>query len=101
MRWRTRGSTFTTACQAARLNPSAFGQSVTFSATVTSTGVTPTVNVTFKDGNKTLGTVPLSGGQAMLSTASLKRGSHSITATFSGPANFAGSVSAVLTQVVN
>jgi hypothetical protein len=82
-------------------NPSAFGQSVTFIATVTSpAGATPG-DVIFKDGNKTLGTVPLSGGEATLSTASLKRGSHSITATYSGPANIGGSVSPVLTQVVN
>lgn len=82
-------------------NPSAFGQSVTFIATVTSPGGTPPGDVIFKDGNKNLGTATLSGGQATLSTANLKRGSHSITAIFSGPANFGGSVSPVLTQVVN
>jgi len=38
-------------------NPAAFGQSITFTATVTSGGSgTPTGTVTFKDGTTTLGT---------------------------------------------
>jgi hypothetical protein len=81
-------------------NPSAVGQSVTFTATVTGSS-TPTGKVTFKDGGKSLGSVTLSSGQAVLSTASLKRGSHSITATYGGDSNFATSTSPVYTQVVN
>jgi len=38
------------------LNPSTFGQSVTFTATVSSAGGTPTGTVTFYDGATTLGT---------------------------------------------
>jgi hypothetical protein len=38
------------------LNPSTFGVAVTFTATVNSTGGTPTGTVTFKDGVNTLGT---------------------------------------------
>ena len=47
-----------------------------------------------------LGTVPLSSGNASLSTSALGGGKHSITAVYSGDANFAGSTSAVLIQTV-
>jgi hypothetical protein len=68
-------------------NPSQFGQSVTFTATVTGSG-TPTGTVTFKDGGKTLGTVFLSAGLASFSTSSLKKGTHLITAPYSGDGIF-------------
>jgi hypothetical protein len=74
---------------------------VTFTATVTGSGGTPTGTVTFKDGATTLGTVPLSGTSAAFTTSSLAAGSHSITATYSGDANFGASTSPTLTQVVN
>ena len=84
------------------VNPSTFGQSVTFTATVSGTGGTPTGTVTFKDGAATLGTGTLNGsGQTTFSTTSLTTGSHSITANYGGDSNFASSVSAVLTQTVN
>ena len=83
------------------LNPSTFGQSVTFTATVTSSGGTPTGTVTFKDGSTTLGTGNLSGGKATFNTTTLGAGSHSITAVYGGSQDFAGSTSAVLSQTVN
>src|SRR6185369_13046597 len=55
------------------VNPSAVGQSVTFTATVTGAG-TPTGSVTFKDGTTTLGTGTLSSGQATFSTSALTLG---------------------------
>ena len=80
-------------------NPSAFGQSVAFTATVT--GASPTGTVTFKDGAATLGTGTLNGaGQATLSTSSLTVGSHSITAVYGGNATNLTSTSSALTQVV-
>jgi Bacterial Ig-like domain (group 3) len=83
------------------VNPSAYGASVTFTATVTGSGGTPTGTVTFKDGAATLGTGTLNGsGQATLSTSSLAAGSHSITAVYGGDSNFTTSTSPVLTQVV-
>ena len=83
-------------------NPSSFGASVTFTATVSSSGGTPTGTVTFKDGATTLGTGSLNGsGQATFSTATLAGGSHSITAAYGGDTNFTGSTSSVLTQTVN
>ena len=82
-------------------NPSAFGQSVTFTATVTSQGAgTPTGTVTFSDGSTVLGTSPLTGGTATFSDAMLALGLHFINAVYSGDANFSGS-SASLNQTVN
>ena len=73
-------------------NPSVFGQSVTFTATVTAVapgaGI-PSGTVTFKDGATTIGTGTLNGsGVATFSTSSLAVGSHPITATYGGDANF-------------
>jgi len=82
------------------LNPSQFGQSVTFTAKVT--GVSPTGTVTFKDGATVLGTGTLNAnGQAIFTTSSLSSGNHAITAVYGGDANNARSTSPVLTQVVN
>src|ERR1035441_9741877 len=85
------------------LNPSLVGQSVTFTATVSSAyGAIPDGEmVTFKDGGATLSTATLSGGMATLSSSTLAAGSHSITVTYAGDTLFAGSASALLAQVVN
>lgn len=91
----------TTSAVVSSLNPSTYGQSVKFTATVTSGAGTPTGTVTFKDGTTTLGTGTLSGGTAAFTTAALAGGTHSITAVYGGSANFATSTSAVLKQTVN
>ena len=90
-------ATSTTAL-ASSVNPSASGQNVTFTATVT--GVSPTGTVTFKDGATTLGSATLSGGQASFTTSALSVGSHTITASYGGDTNNNAS-SGSLTQTVN
>jgi hypothetical protein len=91
----------TTSAVSSSSNPSGFGQSVTFTATVTpQTQGTPTGTVTFSDGSQQLAQSTLSGGTATLSTSGLAIGSHSITASYSGDSNYAASVSTALTQVV-
>ena len=91
---------------ASNLNPSVFGQSVTFTATVTPTPTgagTPTGTVTFLDGTTTLGTGTLNAsGQATFttSTSTLAAGTHQITAAYGGDGNFAASTSTALTQTV-
>jgi hypothetical protein len=83
-------------------NPSAFGQSVTFSATVApKASGTPTGTVTFMSGSKILGTSPINGSTAKFSTTALAVGRHCITAVYSGDMNFAGSRSPALHQLVN
>ena len=82
-------------------NPSNFGQSVTFKASVTPQfSGTVTGTVTFYDGTTVLKTVALSGGVAKFTTSTLTSGAHSITATYNGSTSFTGS-SASLTQTVN
>jgi poly(3-hydroxybutyrate) depolymerase len=82
-------------------NPSTVGQTVVFTATVAPpyTG-TPTGTVTFKNGATTMGTVVLSGGQAIFNRAFFATGTKSITANYSGDTNFTPS-SGELTQTVN
>ena len=71
-------------------NPSTYGQSLTFTATVTS-GATGTV--TFTDGSTSMcSNVVLDAGyEASCSTTSLTGGLHTITATYSGDGNYNGS----------
>ncbi|WP_194457828.1 Ig-like domain repeat protein [Bradyrhizobium sp. CCBAU 53421] len=83
-------------------NPSQVGQAVTFTATATSQGGTPSGTVTFRDGGSVLGTVTLSGaGVAALTTAALTLGSHTITASYGGSAIFAASSAQPVIQAVN
>jgi len=83
-------------------NPSNYGTSVTFRATVTSTGGVPVGTVTFTEGATVLASnVALNAdGQAAFSTTTLAAGSHAITATFTGVTGWNGSNGGV-TQTVN
>lgn len=84
-------------------NPSAFGATVVFTASVTpsSGGPTPTGTVNFNDGATVLcANVSLSAGSASCSASGLSGGSHTIQASYSGDANTVAS-SATLTQAVN
>jgi hypothetical protein len=80
-------------------NPSASGQAVTFMATITSPTAKPTGPVTFTAGKTVLGTAQLNGDKATFTTSTLAVGSTTVTATYSGDSNIAGS-SASVTQVV-
>jgi hypothetical protein len=91
----------TTTTVASSLNPSTYGQSVTFTATITPQyGGQASGTVTFKDGSTTLGSAAVSSNAASLTTSSLAAGTHSITAVYSGTSNFTGSTSNTLSQVV-
>jgi len=84
-------------------NPSFAGQAVVFTATVSSAGGGTPPNgevITFKNGNHALGTAPLSGGTASLSVSSLAVGTSTIKASYPGDANYIGSTSAGVKQVV-
>jgi hypothetical protein len=80
------------------LNPSTTGQTVTFTATVSPSSATGTVQ--FLDGSNNLGIVTLSAGTAPMSLSSLALGTHLIAAIYSGDTYFANG-SQVLAQVVN
>src|SRR5207249_6812856 len=78
--------------------PSVVGQPVTVSYTVTSTGGTPTGNVTVSDGTETcIGTVA-AGSCALTPTTA---GAQTLVATYAGDANFATSASAGTAHTVN
>jgi Astacin (Peptidase family M12A)/Bacterial Ig-like domain (group 3)/MBG domain (YGX type)/Chitobiase/beta-hexosaminidase C-terminal domain len=92
-------ATSTTATSSA--NPSTFGSTVSFTATVTSSGNSATGSVSFKDGLTVLGTGSLNGsGVATFTTSALAVGTHSITAVYAGDGSNVGSTSAALTQTV-
>src|SRR5262249_30486947 len=85
-------------------NPSALGQAVTLSATVSAVAPAPGVpagTVTFRDGATVLGTATLVNGSASISISTLTVGTHPLTATYSGSATFAASTSATVNQIVN
>ena len=86
-------------------NPSKFGQTVTFTATVTAQAGfdkgTPTGTVSFFDGTTKMGTSNVdSSGVATLTSTTLAVGTDSITATYSGDTNFVTSTSPAVQQVV-
>jgi len=90
----------TTTTITSSLNPAPYGQTVTFTATVTSAAsAMPSGNVTIKDGKKILGSAPLVNGQMQISTSLLAEGGHTLTATYAGSANFSGS-SGTLPQTI-
>lgn len=94
--------TATTTTLASSNNPSSAGQSVTFTATVSGTGGTPTGTVSFFDGVALLGSGTLNGsGMATFSTSNLTAGPHTITAMYNGDVTFASSTSAPLIQNVS
>jgi X-X-X-Leu-X-X-Gly heptad repeat protein len=91
------------------VNPSIYGQSVTFTATVANTAgagistATPTGSVQFMDGASLLGTPQTVNGlgTATLTTSALTVGTHAITAVYNNiDGNFRSSTSASVTQIV-
>lgn len=101
------GGDSTTTVVMSSLNPSPYGASVTFTATVTTTsGNGPADTVTFQDGTTPLGfanvtAVNSSSGTAVFSISTLAAGSHSITGLYSGDSNNnASSTSLAIQQVV-
>jgi hypothetical protein len=92
----------TTATLTSSVNPSVFGQAVTFTVTVEAEfGGTPTGQVIFNDGTTILGKPWLSSGEASLTTTKLAAGLHSITATYNGSTYYLSCASGVITQTVN
>jgi hypothetical protein len=85
--------TVSTVTLTSSLNPSTFGQSVTFTATTALPSKTGTV--TFLDGSTSIGSSALSGGVAVLTTSTLAVGAHNITAQVNSD------TSNIVVQVVN
>jgi hypothetical protein len=94
------GTTQSTTKLASSPNPSVFGQSVTFTASVSSTSGTPTGSVALYEGSSMLGTGTLVNGIATIPVLTVPVGSNSITALYQGSVTYAPSLSAALNQVV-
>jgi Bacterial Ig-like domain (group 3)/Fibronectin type III domain len=95
----------TTVTLTSSLNPSNTGQTAAFTAVVLAalpgTG-TPTGTITFTiDGIAQAPAALGSGKSATIKTGTLTAGTHTVTATYSGDANYAASTSSALTQTVN
>jgi tagatose-1,6-bisphosphate aldolase non-catalytic subunit AgaZ/GatZ len=99
----------TTTTVSSNLNPSIASQLVTFIATVPSpfpsgNAIPPTGDVTFNIDGVDQSPVPLqtgNGGRAFFDISSLRAGSHTIKATYSGDGNYQGGSSESITQVVD
>jgi hypothetical protein len=74
------------------------GQLVTFTARVTPTAATGTVQ--FLDGSSVIGTATLNSGTAVFQTSTLSQGNHSIRASYLGDANVNASQSSILSYRV-
>jgi len=84
-------------------SPIPLGQSVTFTASVTSSGPASDVatgSVTFLDGDLVLGVVTLAAGSAALDISSLSPGPHQIKAVYGGDSVYQPSVSNIIQQSV-
>ena len=93
----------TTTTLTSSLNPSSYGQTVTFTAAVAApqSATTPTGVVSFMDGATVLGTGVLSASDvATFSTGALAVGNHGITAVYQGSTNDDKSTSNGVVQVV-
>ncbi len=94
----------TTTAVASVVNPSIYGQQLSFTATVSANSPgsgTPTGTITFYSGSTQLGTSTLSGGIASLTTSPLLSvGNNTIKASYNGDTNFKTSTG-TLTQAVN
>jgi hypothetical protein len=74
--------------------------SVTLTATVTSSSLTPSGSVDFYDGATLLGSGTLVSGTATCATSSLAAGTHSVTAVYAGDTYFASVTSSAVSLVV-
>jgi hypothetical protein len=89
----------TTTITGVQPEPSTAGQPFTVSFTVTSSGGTPTGNVTVSDGG--LNSCTATVAQGSCSITPLTAGTETLVATYAGDANFLGSDSAPVTHTVN
>jgi len=96
----------TTTTLSSSLNPSTYGEAVTFTAAVISEGTplpasTNGETVTFKQGTTPIGTGTMSSGSATFTTSTLSAGgTDNILAVYPGDATYAPSTSSPVSQVV-
>lgn len=94
------GATSTTVLTSSKSSAN-LGQSITFTATVTSNGTQPTGAVTFYANGNSLGGGSLTSGVATLVTSTLPIGTNTINASYGGDSNNLASVSSAVTVTVS
>ncbi len=92
--------TTTTTTLTSSLNPSIYGQTVTFTAVVAPAPPNGE-SVTFEQGSSVLGTGTLSGGTAIFATSTSAGGTDTIKAVYASDGTYAGSTSNAVKQVVD
>jgi uncharacterized repeat protein (TIGR03803 family) len=97
------GKATPTVAMSATPNPATVGQVVTIHATASGSGATPTGTVSFIYNSRTLVSLPLASGTATFSpsTAGLPAGNYTLTASYSGDANYNAAVSAGYAVTLN
>jgi hypothetical protein len=86
------------------VNPTKYGQSVTFTAQASEVGTAAkllTGTTSFYDGATLLSTKTVASGKAVLATVALHAGPHDLTAVYNRPLPFASVTSNLLTQNVD
>jgi hypothetical protein len=81
-------------------NPVFLDASVTLTASLPSYASAETGTMTFYAGTTLLGTATISGGSATLTTTALAAGTQSITAAYSGDADYSPATSSAITETV-
>jgi len=81
-------------------NPAFMTAAVSFTASLPSYASSETGTMTFYSGSTVLGTANVSEGSATFTTTSLAAGSQSITAAYSGDANYGPATSSAITETV-
>jgi D-alanyl-D-alanine carboxypeptidase len=82
-------------------DPSAAGQSVSFSVTVSSKQGVPSGSARLLDGKAQIAIINLTNGAGAFSTSSLTVGPHTVTAVYAGDSTHQGSTSSAVVQTVN
>jgi hypothetical protein len=84
----------------ASANPIFTDSGVSFTASLPAYASAETGTMTFYSGSTAIGTASVSGGSATLTTTSLAAGIQSITAAYSGDANYGAATSGAITETV-
>ena len=89
-----------TALQMSAASASVYGQTLSFTITVSSGSGEPGGTVTLLSGGVPVATAPLLGGHANVSVSSLDVGTYDFSATYGGSGGFAGSTSSSIAHTV-
>lgn len=94
------GSNTPTVTLSSSINPSTLGQAVTFTTAVSASSGTPTGTINLVIDGTQVSSTTLVNGQTTYSTSSLSAGTHTLTAEYSGDAQFSPATSNTLIQTV-